>query len=60
MAYSVQEIYIKTGDGFKKTDSTNLLTKTSEGWSESNAQELLNSNSVINLVEHNPINAKLN
>lgn len=59
MAYSVQEIYIKTGDGFKKTDSTNLLTKTSEGWSESNAQELLNSNSVINLVEHNPINAKL-
>ena len=59
MAYSVQEIYIKTGDGFKKTDSTNLLTKTSEGWSESNAQELLNSNSVINVVEHNPINAKL-
>jgi len=59
MAYSVQEVYIKTGDGFKKMDSTNLLTKTSEGWPESNAQELLNSNSVINLVEHNPINAKL-
>ena len=59
MAYSVQEVHIKTSDGFKKMDSTNLLTKTSEGWSESNAQELLNSNSVINLVEHNPINAKL-
>lgn len=59
MAYSVQEVYIKTGNGFKKMDSTNLLTKTSEGWSESNAQELLNSNSVINVLEHNPINAKL-
>ena len=31
MAYSVQEVHIKTSDGFKKMDSTNLLTKTSEG-----------------------------